>query len=163
MERTVLLAHPLAASPFLVVIPDLWLTFIIGVVLPAIVALVTKRFADSAVKAGVLVFLSVLGGIAAQVQAAGGEFDLAETAVAVLMTFVTAVAVHFGLLKPINVTGENGVIARAVPGGIGSDVRARENTPDGYGGTPSTPVADPHRAAAYDRDGSVVDGDAGLE
>lgn len=107
---------------YLVTIPDLWLTFVIGTVLPMIVALVTNRFADSAVKAGVLVLLSVIGGALAQIQAAGGRFDLVETLTAVFMTFVTAVGLHFGLLKVVGLTGSGGAIARKVPGGIGRDV-----------------------------------------
>jgi hypothetical protein len=156
MERTVLFAHALegahavtslavpgqVASPLLVTIPDLWLTFIIGTVLPAVVALVTSRFADSAVKAGVLVLLSVVGGVLVQIQASGGTFDLVETLVAVFMTFVTAAASHFALLKPVGVTGSEGAIARSVPGGLGSDARTQLPATSG---TPSPPVGQPSR------------------
>jgi hypothetical protein len=156
MERTVLLAHalegahavtslavPVASTPhILVTISDLWLTFIIGTVLPAVVALVTKRFADGTVKAGVLVLLSVLFGTLVQIQASGGTFDLVETLVAVFMTFVTAAASHFALLKPVGVTGSEGAIARSVPGGLGSDTRTQLPATSG---TPSPPVGQPSR------------------
>jgi hypothetical protein len=165
MERTVLLAHALngahavttlagarpAASQILVYVPDLWLTFIIGTVLPAVVALVTKRFADSVVKASVLVLLSVVAGALLQIQKSGGEFDLVETLVSVFMTFITAVSMHFGLLKAVKLTGSEGRIARAVPGGLGSDSRSELPAPEG---TPSPPLSQPSRLY---RDG--VDGD----
>lgn len=120
-----------------VTIPDLWLAFIVGTVLPAVVALVTKRFAGGAVKAVVLVVLSVLGGWLVQLQATGGTFAVKDTLVSVFMTLVTAVAAHFGLLKPLNVTGAQGVIARAVPAGIGGD--ARRGAHEYSSGTPDVP------------------------
>jgi hypothetical protein len=145
MERTVLAASP----QILVYVPDLWLTFIIGTILPAVTALITNRFADSAVKAGVLVLLSVVAGALVQIQASGGTFDLVETLVAVFMTFITAAASHFALLKPFGVTGTEGVVARAVPGGLGGDSRAELPAASG---TPEAPVGRPSRLFDRDRD-----------
>lgn len=144
------LAAPAGVPPILVTIPDLWLVFIIGTVLPAVTALVTARFASSAVKALVLVLLSVVAGALVQIQASGGTFDLVDTLVSVFMTFVTASAAHYALLKPIAVTGSNGAIARAVPGGVGGDSRDQLPAVDG---TPETPIGEPTRLR--DRFGDV--------
>ena len=110
----------------IVTITAYWLTFLVGVVLPALTALVTKAHAPDAVKAVVLLLLSVLTGWATTLQASGGSFDLKTAVIGVFVAFVTAVASHFGLLKQIGVTGSDGVIARAVPGGIGPDTGRHE-------------------------------------
>lgn len=121
-------AHAVASSvPDVLTIPDLWLTFAIGTVLPALVAFITARWASSALKAIALAGLSVLTGVLVSIQASGGEFDWRDTLVTAFMTFSAAVFMHFGLLKPIGVTGEDGVIARAVPGGLG---RSQDAIPD---------------------------------
>jgi hypothetical protein len=99
------------------------LTVVVAVVLPALVALITKRIADSWYKAVVLVLLSVLGGWLTELQANGGTFYLWPTVVNILITFGTAVVAHFGLLQPMHVTGSDGVIQLNVPGGIGTERR----------------------------------------
>jgi ABC-type nitrate/sulfonate/bicarbonate transport system substrate-binding protein len=148
----VLLAHihalP-AAGIETVTVPVPWLNVVIGVVLPAIVALVTKRFADSAVKALLLLFLASVSGVLTQIVSNGGDFDVAPAAMAVLTAFGAAVLAHYGFLKPAGVTGTDGVIARAVPGGVGSDIR--EELP-AASGTPSVPLAQPSRLYQGERD-----------
>lgn len=104
-----------------VTIDEFWLTFLVATVLPALTALITKRFAPGSTKALVLTALSVIAGWLTSLQATGGDFDLKAAVVAVVTTFVTAVATHYGLLQPLAVTGSSGAIQRSVPGGIGSD------------------------------------------
>src|SRR5690348_3521771 len=100
-------------------ISNYWLTFVVGTILPAVVALVTQRCTSSAVKAVVLAALSAVAGVVTSVQEANGQFDWKSALSLFIVTFVTATAVHFGLLKPAGVTGTDGAIASAVPGGVG--------------------------------------------
>lgn len=85
---------------------------LLSVVLPSLVALVTKRWADSSVKAIVLLALTAVVGTFDVVRDNGGGFDVAEVFWDTLITFLTAVAMHFGLLAPVRVTGSDGVIQR---------------------------------------------------
>jgi hypothetical protein len=103
----------------LVTIDEFWLAFLIGTILPAATAFVTNRFASGAVKSLTLLALSLITGGATSVAATGGTFELKAAVVGFFVTFVTGVATHYGLLKPNGVTGSDGAIARAVPGGIG--------------------------------------------
>ena len=100
-------------------VPDLWLTFAVATVLPALVALVTSKFASSKFKGVVLAALSALTGVVTSLQATDGALDLKVAFTSFVITFVTAVAVHYGLLKPVGLTGSNGAVANAVPSGLG--------------------------------------------
>ena len=97
------------------------LQLVVGALLPMLVALVAKQNAHAAVKAILLLFLSVLGGWLTELQAQGGSFVLGPTVVSILVVFATAVLSHFGLLKPINLSGSQSVIAKNIPGGIGQE------------------------------------------
>ena len=106
----------------LITIDDFWLTFLVATILPAIVAFVTKRFAASQWGAVVLLFLSVISGWLTSLYAVPDHsFDPKTAAIAIVTTFVTAVATHFGLLKPVKITGSEGVIQKAIPAGVGSE------------------------------------------
>jgi hypothetical protein len=96
-----------------------WLTIAISVVLPAIVALVTKQTASGTVKSLTLLLLSAITAAAVQIQQAGGTFDWQLTLRDTIVSFVIAVSVHFGLLKSTGLTGSNGAIQTRVSGGIG--------------------------------------------
>lgn len=101
-----------------------WLMLLVSGVLPALVALVTKRMASSGLKAVVLLFLSALLGFATEMYNAvvhAAEFNFGRVAAQWLLSFLVAVAAHYGLLKPTGLTGSQGVIARGVPGGVGQD------------------------------------------
>ena len=89
-----------------------WLTMIISVFLPMIVALVTKQVASGTVKSLVLLFLAAVTGTVTSWQGNGGTFDVKSAIVSTIMSFVIAVGVHFGLLKSMNVTGSQGAIQR---------------------------------------------------
>jgi hypothetical protein len=104
---------------FAVTLPDVWLTFILSVAAPMIAGLVTKRFADSATKRNVLILIVVLTSV---LQELGGTFQLGEFAVKAFMGFFLAAGLHYQLLKPVGVTGTQGVITKILPdAGIGKN------------------------------------------
>ena len=107
----------------------LLLYFAIGFVLPWLVDLVTHRFAHPAVKSLLLVALALLSGLASNL------FDLANTNAgdisgfdwqtwlfASAVVFISAVTTLFGVGKPALMQGADGVVAKAVPGGVGKPV-----------------------------------------
>lgn len=96
-----------------------WLTIVIAVILPAIVALVTKQAASGTVKALTLSFLSLVTATLTQILNSGGSFDWQLTLRDFVVTYVIAVCVHFGLLKPMSLTGAEGRIQSTFTGGIG--------------------------------------------
>lgn len=98
-----------------------YISFLISAVLPMITALITKRYAKGWVKTLTLVVLSVIAGIGEQMMSNGGVFRLDAAGFYMIGTLLFAALVHFGVLKPINLTGANGFIARAVPQGLGPD------------------------------------------
>jgi|SRR3954468_20283088 hypothetical protein len=102
-----------------VTIDEYWLTFLVSAVLPLFVALVTSRVANGTVKALILIALNVITGFLTSLYATGGVFELKAALTGIFISFVTSVAAHFGVLKPSGVTGSEGVVQRAVPGGIG--------------------------------------------
>jgi hypothetical protein len=113
---------------YVVTIDEFWLTFLIGTILPAVVAFVTQRFASGSVKALTLLALSLVTGWATSLGATGGEFELKAALVGFMVAFVSGTASHFGLLKPIGATGADGAIAKAVPAGIGGGERGHDES-----------------------------------
>lgn len=103
----------------MLVIDNYWLTLLLSVILPMIVALVTKQAASGAVKSLTLLFLAAVTGTVTSIQQNGGVFDWKAALLNTIVAFVIAVGVHFGLLKEINLTGADGLIQTKVPGGIG--------------------------------------------
>lgn len=97
----------------------------LSVVLPALVALVTNRCADKAIKSLCLLLLSAVAGAVTQLVADGGIWHWKPFCLSIASTFIASVAVHYGLLKPTRVTGTDGVVATAVPQGIGGAYRPR--------------------------------------
>lgn len=99
-----------------------WLNVAINVVLPAVVALVTARLAHPGLKAVLLLFLSAVSGFLVSALAAvdsGVGFDWSQAGFTVLSGFAVAVLAHFGLLKPMSITGAQGSIQTSMPGGVG--------------------------------------------
>lgn len=99
-----------------------WLNLLINLFLPALVAWVTARNASAAVKSVVLAFLSAVSGFLVtwlDDLTNGAAFDWSQAGFTVLSGFAFAVLMHFGLLKPLRVTGSDGTIALTVPGGLG--------------------------------------------
>lgn len=106
----------------LVLSQSVWLTLATAVVLPMLVALVTKQDAHSGIKAVALLFLSSVAGVlsaALDASNSGQAFDWGHAVVGALIAFAWAVLAHLGVLKPIAVTGSQGVIQVKIPGGVG--------------------------------------------
>lgn len=100
-----------------------WLTLLSGTLLPMLVALVTSRVASGALKSILLAFLSAVAGVVNEAIQVGGDLsalDAHATLTQSLTTFLIAVGLHFGLLKPAGVTGSSGSIQHAVAGGLGA-------------------------------------------
>jgi hypothetical protein len=100
-----------------ITIPAEWWELLVATLLPAAVALVRARWASSQWGAMLLVALTVLASLAGEI---GSTFDLSDAAQRFVIMFIVAVVAHFGLLRPFRVTGSDGVIARVVPGGVGT-------------------------------------------
>lgn len=108
----------------MITIPAEWWTLILATILPALVALIRSRWGSSQLGSLLLLGLSVLGAVATEVivdSTGAASFSWADVGKRFVLLFVVAVAAHFGLLKPAGVTGSDGVIARAVPGGLGNN------------------------------------------
>jgi uncharacterized membrane protein YhaH (DUF805 family) len=110
------------------VVQILWV--VVAFILPAIVALVTKRWADSGLKGLVLLALAALQGFFSELLDAlitALPFEFKQIVWNTIVTFVVAVASHYGLLKPLHITGTNGAIAtRTAEIGVGGRHRAPE-------------------------------------
>lgn len=95
---------------------------VVGLLLPLLVDLVTKRQASAAVKSTVLLALSLITGVLTDFLGAlntGQSFDWATALYGAAVTFVLGVVSFFGLTSSLGISGKDGAIQRAVPGGIG--------------------------------------------
>lgn len=84
-----------------------------SVILPIVVAFVTKQDTLGKYKAVTLLALSAITSFVYQWQeyASGvGDVDLGNAALGAVVTFVIATATHYGLWKPTEVTGSNGKV-----------------------------------------------------
>ena len=85
------------------------LQFVIAVLLPLVVGLVTTRITSSGVKAVLLLFLSALTALLTTWLNAAQQdipFDLGAAIFAFLATFLVGVAVQFGFWKPVGATAK---------------------------------------------------------
>ena len=83
------------------------LALVVGLVLPALVGLVTQKVTSSRLKALLLAALSALTGLGSELLTAvqsGSGYDFGTGVVTALGVFVLAVVTHYGLLKPTGVT-----------------------------------------------------------
>ena len=81
--------------------------FVLPVLLPILVGLVTTRVTDSGKKATLLLALSVVSALITEwVNAAVNNvsYNLGQGLLLAFITFVTGVALHYGLLKPTGVS-----------------------------------------------------------
>lgn len=134
---TALLSDQTATSA-VVTIDDYWLQMLLGSLLPWLVQLASRRFAAGAVKAGVLLLLSVVTGFLTALQTSDGSFEVTTAATSVVLTFLVALASHLGIWKPFGITGDGGAIAKAVPGGIGTPEQNPYSGPDTGDGNTGT-------------------------
>lgn len=81
-----------------------WLGLVISVGLPVLVGLVTTRVTHPGVKAVLLLALTALNGFLVELANAGDGYDAGNAVVLTLVSFATAVLIHFGLWKPTGVS-----------------------------------------------------------
>lgn len=116
LSGLLLLALPLTAAASVPIGPDaeadslldldpFTLNLIFAVVLPALVGLATKASTSPRVKAVLLALGSAVAGVVTVTSTGGAAISEASVKAAFLQ-FVTAVAVHFGLLKPTGTTAK---------------------------------------------------------
>ncbi len=111
----------------MVVLPLDLLNLLLAAVLPVLTALITARWANSAVKTIVLVLLTVIAVALQGVFDDEGILHVREFIIQTSLQFLLAVGAHFGLLKPLSVTGAEGVVAQTVPQGIGGEANRPGN------------------------------------
>lgn len=96
-----------------------WATYVVAVLLPVLVALVTAKGGNSAWSAVLLaVFSAATAVITAAIAGADSGVSINSLALTGITVFTIAVATHFGFWKPTGVTGDDGKVRTAVPGGL---------------------------------------------
>lgn len=113
-----------------ITLSGVWFTFLLAVAGPMVTGFVTKRFADSSTKTMVLIVVTVILQTLTEI---GQSFNLGELLTKVFMAFFIAVGLHYQLLKPLGVTGSQGVVNKILPdAGIGGNYpNAELPTPEG--------------------------------
>ena len=98
-----------------VALTDTYLLYVvISVIMPMIVALVTKADALSKYKAYWLLGLSAVNGIFVEALNSGGfqGFDWRVAVLGAVVSFAISAGIHAGLLKPTGVTGSHGALSQ---------------------------------------------------
>jgi hypothetical protein len=93
------------------------LNLAVGVALPVLVALVTAKVANKTIKSLALLALAAVGGLLTNISVS--DFHWKDFLTGFAIQFLSAVASHYGFLKPVGVTGSDGVIQTLVPSGVG--------------------------------------------
>ena len=93
------------------------LTAAISALVPWITAIVVHWKAPEGLKAVVTLLLTAATGVFSGVQA--DSHDWKHLVLYAIEGFIVATGSHFGLWKPVNITGSQGLIATAIPGGLG--------------------------------------------
>jgi hypothetical protein len=101
-------------------VPLDWWTLGIGSILPMIVALVRQRFAGTQVGTALLLLLSTLTAVLGEIVVGDGvaHLDLKEIGKRTVLLFVTAWVADHIALRGLLVTGDRGLIAQKVSGGV---------------------------------------------
>lgn len=79
---------------------------LVTLVLPVLVGLVTTRVTSAGVKAVLLLLLTAANGFLVELGSAGPGYNVANGVFYAAVSFVTAVAVHFGFLKPTGIASK---------------------------------------------------------
>jgi hypothetical protein len=83
-----------------------WLGLLISTGLPVLVGLVTKRVTSAGLKAVLLLALSTLNGFLFELAGPHDSgYSVQTAAILAAVSFATGVLTHFGLLKPVGVSG----------------------------------------------------------
>lgn len=83
-----------------IVISASWLTLLAGALIPFLTGLVTKKIASSAVKSVCTAVLSTVAGIVSAAQQNDGHVEMESALVNILIAFVTAISLYYGLYRP---------------------------------------------------------------
>lgn len=106
----------------------LLISLVIGIVIPFLVDIITKKLAGGPIKTLVLLLLSLITGALTELFTVlnnGGtwsDWDWQSALFLIIITFVSAVTSFFGALKPAGLAGANGAVQNAIPGGVGKVV-----------------------------------------
>lgn len=103
----------------------------VSFLLPLLVDLVTKRLSSSAFKSVVLLFLSLVTGLLTEFLTSlndGTVFDWSTGLYGAVISFVLGTASFFGLTSSLGISGYNGAIQKALPGGLGARATVAEAT-----------------------------------
>lgn len=90
--------------------------FVVGVVLPALVALVTKEVASSKLKNVALLALSALSGVLVPLVGVNDSIIWKDTVITFLQIFGISTLTYLGVYKP---QGTTAAIQAKIPGGLG--------------------------------------------
>lgn len=104
------------------------LQFLIGTAIPFLTALLVQRFADERWKSGVTAVAAFITAVIQEAIVNNGNFNFAELLGRFVTMLVAAYVFHQFVWKPVGLTGDSGVIAKAVPNGLG-----RPNYPSSTG------------------------------
>jgi hypothetical protein len=109
-----------------ITLSTVYVGLLVSTVLPNVTALITARMATGRYKTAVLGGLAVIAGAGQQILAAHGTFVPKTLLLWAAGTFATSVVAHYGLLKPVGLTGSAGTLARTLPGGLGGNTSAAQ-------------------------------------
>lgn len=79
---------------------------LVTLALPFLVGLVTTRVTSAGAKAVLLLLLTAANGFLVELGSAGPGYNVANGVFYTVVSFATAVAVHFGFLKPTGISGK---------------------------------------------------------
>jgi hypothetical protein len=82
-----------------------WLGLAISVVLPVLVGLVTTRVTSAGAKAVLLLLLTAVNGFLVELSQAGDGYSIGTAVVLWGVSFAIGVLSHFGLYKPVGLSG----------------------------------------------------------
>lgn len=98
------------------------LQFIVGTLIPFVVALVAQRFSDERVKSAVAAVAALIVALVQIGIKNGGDFDLPTIVGQFVTMLIAAYFAHQFVWKPLHLTGDHGVIQKSVPMGVGRPV-----------------------------------------
>ena len=101
------------------------LQFLVDTAIPFAVAFLVRRFASERVKSGVMAVAALVVAVIQEGIDNGGSFSIPDLAGRFVTALVAAFLAHQFVWKPVGLTGDSGVIAKAVPFGIGKDQNTR--------------------------------------
>lgn len=141
---------------------------VVSFVLPLVIQLVTNSSAPEPVKAVITLLISAIVGALTPFLTGVQSWppsDWAAVALSAASVFLTSILAHYGLWKPVGVTGTDGSIANKFPGGIGGTTTTEDPAPPapdvtlGAEANPNVdPVVAPNPAAGLSDDEHVQDG-----